>query len=256
MIEISTAQIYDLITAFFLPLSRILGVFASAPFFSHRSIPVLFRLGLGLALTIVIFPVLPTIQSVDPTSFQGLIMLLTQMLVGLAIGFTMQILFAGVEMAGEMISMTMGLGFASFFDPQKLGRSFSLSQLLTLISILLFISSDYHLVFIGALIESFNSLPVDQISLGSLSISKLPNFGMTIFEVGVHLSLPIVTIILITNMAFGILTKAAPQLNLFGVGFPATLLAGYISLLLILTYWDDQLIAYIEHGLHIVQDLF
>jgi flagellar biosynthetic protein FliR len=109
---------------------------------------------------------------------------------------------------------------------------------------------------ISEIIDSFKSLPIDQLSLGTLSISQLPNFGMTIFEIGVHLSLPIVTILLITNMAFGILTKAAPQLNLFGVGFPATLLAGYISLLFILTYWDDQLVAYIENGLNIVQDLF
>jgi flagellar biosynthetic protein FliR len=256
MIEISPSQIYDLIAAFFLPLTRILGVFATAPFFSHRSVPMTFRLGLSLAMTIVVFPVLPPIQPVDPASFAGLAMLLTQMLIGLAIGFTMQIVFAGVEMAGEMISMTMGLGFASFFDPQSLGRSFSLSQLLTLVSILLFICSDYHLILISEIIDSFNSLPIDQLSLGTLSISQLPNFGMTIFEIGVHLSLPIVTILLITNLAFGILTKAAPQLNLFGVGFPATLLAGYVSLLFILTYWDDQLVAYIENGLNIVQDLF
>lgn len=256
MIEISTSEIYNLIAYFFLPLTRILGVFATAPFFSHRSIPIWFKLGTSFALTIIIFPSLPQTQMVDPTSLQGALMLLTQMLIGLAIGFSMQFLFAGIEMAGEMITMTMGLGFASFFDPQSLGRSFSLSQLLTLTSILIFISSDYHLIFIGTLINSFNSLPVDQLFLGESSINKLPEFGMTIFEIGVHLSLPIITILLITNMAFGVLTKAAPQLNLFGVGFPATLLAGYVSLLLILTYWDDQLIQYIEKGLKIVDELF
>ena len=256
MIDFNPSQFYDLIAAFFLPLTRILGIFSAAPFFGHRSIPVMVRVSFGFALTLVVMPVLPEIRPVDPVSLDGFALMIKEFLIGIAISYCMLIIFVGIEMAGEIISMTMGLGFASFFDPQTMGRNFAVSQLATLIAILLFLGNDLHLVFLETVINSFTSLPVDKMPSGVLSLEKIQYFGKTLFEIGTHLSLPITTIILITNLAFGVLNKAAPQLNLFSVGFPASLLVGYISMLYILAYWDDALLDYLSLGLKRLQDIF
>lgn len=241
MLSINIDQLYELIPLFFIPLSRILGLMTTAPVLGHRTVPIQYKIGYGSAITLLVMPFLTKPDINELASIEGLIVITKEYIIGIAIGLTMQMVFTGVELAGEMISMTMGLGFSSFFDPQSQGRSYSLSQLLTLLAVLIFISNNYHLHMIKILVESFNNISTEIVFKDLLSVNQLPHIASMIFETGVHLSSPIVTIILITNLTFGILTKAAPQLNLFGIGFPATLLAGYASLLLVMIYLENIL---------------
>jgi flagellar biosynthetic protein FliR len=148
------------------------------------------------------------------------------MLIGLGIGFSIRIVFAAVEMAGEISSLTMGLGFATFFDPQTKGRSSAISQFLALLATMAFLSVNGHLVLLSVLAESFTSLPISASPINGGGFEQLANWGGRIFSAGLQLSLPIVAALLITNVALGILTRAAPQLNLFGIGFPITLGVG------------------------------
>jgi flagellar biosynthetic protein FliR len=141
-----------------------------------------------------------------------------------------------VEMAGEVASMTMGLGFATVFDPQSRGRSSAVSQFLALISTLAFLSVNGHLYLIEVLAESFISLPISATPMSSSLGLQVAKWGGIIFTTGLQLSLPIVAALLITTVALGILTRAAPQLNIFGIGFPISLGVGLLLLSQTLPY--------------------
>ena len=144
--------------------------------------------------------------------------------------------FSAVELAGEIISMTMGLGFAIFFNPQSQGRSSSVSQFLSLMATMAFLAINGHLIIISALVDSFTTLPISATPLHAAGFFQVAKWGGIIFSTGVQISLPVVAALLITNIALAILTRAAPQLNLFGIGFPLTLGVGFLMLWLVLPY--------------------
>jgi len=218
------------------PLSRILGLVAAAPLFGNAAVPVSTKVSLGVLLAMIIAPTVPALPATDPMSMAGLLILTQEMLIGLAMGFSIRIVFAAIEMAGEISSLTMGLGFASFFDPQTKGRSSAISQFLTMLATLMFLTVNGHLVLLAALAESFVSLPISASPINGGGFQQLAAWGGEIFRSGVQISLPIVAALLLTNVALGILTRAAPQLNIFGIGFPVTLGVGLLVLAMVLPY--------------------
>jgi flagellar biosynthesis protein FliR len=234
MITISSTLLQTWIISLILPLTRVLAVIASAPILSHSSIPKRIKLGLGIVLTLIMIPTLPPIPAFDVFSFQGLWMLIQQLIIGAAIGFCMRLVFSAIELAGHLMGMTMGLGFASFFDPQTSGQTTAVSQFLVMLAMLIFLSLDGHLLIVTAIENSFISMPIG-VEVNSVDYMKIVEWGSTIFSAGLLLSLPVVTALLITNMALGILTKTAPQLNIFGIGFPITIGVGFIILAVSLT---------------------
>ncbi len=163
-------------------------------------------------------------------------------------GFAMRIVFAAVEMAGEVASLTMGLGFATFFDPQTQGRTSAISQFLALLATTIFIAANVHLVVLEVLAESFISMPVAASPMGGGLAVELVRWGGTIFAAGLQLSLPIVAALLITNVALGILTRAAPQLNIFGIGFPISLGVGLLVISLTLPFLGGPLQGLLNQG--------
>jgi len=255
MAEFTTEQLFSLVSAFFWPLVRVLGLFSSAPFFSHRSLPIRIRVSLGVAITFLIAPTLAPFPITDPLSWMGLLILTQQFLIGIAIGFIMRLIFSGVELSGELIGMTMGFGFASFFNPQSGGQSSAINQLLSLLTILIFMATDLHLQLLESLVESFTSLPIGSNTLGKNSFQQLAFLGKNIFSISIQLSLPIIAALLMTNMALGVLTKAAPQLNLFGIGFPITMLVGFLMIDLLLPYWSMPLYVNLQQGINMIRTL-
>lgn len=249
MVSVSSDLLQTWIISLLWPLTRILGVIAAAPIFNHSSIPNQVKLGLGIMLTLIIVPTLPAMPNFEIFSFQGLLILVQQLVIGLAIGFSMRLVFSAVELAGQLIGMSMGLGFASFYDPQTQGQSTAVNQFLVLLSMLIFLSLDGHLLIVTAVANSFTSMPI---SVGGSSINpmKIALWGETIFSAGLLLALPAVTALLITNMALGILTKTAPQLNLFGIGFPITLSIGFVVLALSLPGMLKPIQNFIEQGVN------
>lgn len=241
MIDINQDWLYGLLTSHVLVLVRLLGVFTLAPLFGNRAIPVTMRIGLGLSITLLIVPTLPPVQW-DLLSGAGLFALVQQFLLGIATGFSLMLILTAVELAGELIAMTMGLGFATFFDPQSQGHSSSISQFLSTLTVLIFMGCDLHLQFLEALVESFKRMPLDTPVLNRPLYHELAAQGGQIFLSALQLALPLLSALLIVNMTLGVLTRAAPQLNLFGIGFPLTLLAGYVMLYLMLPYWTPSLV--------------
>jgi flagellar biosynthetic protein FliR len=236
MITLSSADINMWIAGLLWPLTRILALISAAPIFGNSAVPPSVKVSLSVAIAVIVAPAVPAWPAVDPMSYAGLLIVLQEMLIGLAMGFSIRIIFAAVEMAGEISSLTMGLGFATFFDPTTQGRSSAISQFLSLVATMAFLAINAHLVLLSALVESFSTLPVSALPIYGGGFKQLADWGGKIFSVGVQLSLPIVAALLITNVALGILTRAAPQLNLFGIGFPITLGVGLLVVAMTLPY--------------------
>lgn len=254
MISFSAVTLYAWIGAFLWPLTRILGLISAAPVFGHSSVPITFKIGLGVILAIIVAPNLTHLPEVNPASLPGILILIQQFIIGTAMGFVMRLVFMAIDMAGAIIGMTMGLSFASFFDPETAGQTTSISQFLTLLSTLIFLSINGHLILIANLIDSFTTLPIG-LWPGNHIFLQMVNWSGIIFRSGVQLSLPVVAALLITNIALGILTRASPQLNLFVIGFPITIGLGYLAIALSLTYLTVPIELVLQHGLEFTQQM-
>jgi flagellar biosynthesis protein FliR len=248
MISVTTAQLHAWLAAFAWPLARILSLIASAPVIGNPSLPVSVKIGLGLLLTVLVAPLLPPPPTLDPASAAGLLILAQQVLIGLAMGFAMQVVFWAAEMAGELVGLQMGLGFATLYDASVPGFIPIIGQYLGIVVSLAFLAIDGHLLLLSALVESFQVLPFAPLSAPS-GLRALVEWGGSIFSFSVALSLPLLAALLITNLALGVLTRAAPQLNIFAVGFPLTILIGMLALALVMPYLAPALQRLFMEGL-------
>lgn len=249
MITLSGAELDAWIASFFFPLTRILALLAVAPPFSNAALPTSIRLAIGVAVTFALVPALPVVAGVAPASGMGLAVLVQQMVIGVAMGLAMQIVSAAIDFAGDIIGLQMGLGFATFYDPTNASRTPVISEFLSLLGVLVFFSADGHLMVLATLAESFAAFPVGAPLPGVGSWSNLVYGAFVIFASGLMLALPLVCALLITNTALGVLTRAAPQLNLFAVGFPLTLTGGLVIFIVTLNSLATPLLAIYEHGL-------
>ena len=154
-----------------------------------------------------------------------------ELLIGTAIGMVMQLAFDALDLAGQTISMTMGLGFATSIDPQRGANVPAVGQLFTMMGILIYLALNGHLLLLGALANSFQSLPIGGANLDPNFLLSIAIWGGRIFETGLMVALPVVIALLIVNLALGVVTRAAPQLNLFGIGFSITMLCGFFVLI-------------------------
>lgn len=255
MISFTSAELNTLIAGLLWPLTRILGLVATAPLFGNVSIPARVKVCLGVLLALIVAPAVPSLPATDPMSLTGLLILMQQLVIGLAMGMAMRIVFAAVEMAGEIVGMTMGLGFATFFDPMSKSHSSAISQFLSLVTLMLYLAANFHLMLFATLVDSFTTMPVAAGSFGMGSFEQLALWGGRIFSAGMQLSLPIVAALLINNIALGILTRAAPQLNIFGIGFPIAIGVGFIMLALTLPYLAVPVERLLQEGIVTVQQL-
>ncbi len=259
MISFTSAQWSAWLAAFIFPLARILAVIASTPLLGDKEVPLQVRIGLGVLLTVIVAPTLQIPAAIDPGSLQGLLMLLEQVLVGVVMGFTVRIIFTAVEMAGEVAGLQMGLGFASFYDPQNASFQPVLAQFLGVIVSLAFLAMDGHLLVLAALADSFQSFPIGTAMLSATGLHTLVSWSGSLFADALQISLPILAALMMTNLALGILTRSAPQLNLFAVGFPITLGMGFLVLALSMPYFRPLIEHFSHAGLsamqHVAQQL-
>lgn len=174
--------------------------------------------------------------------------MIQQIIIGVAMGFTIRLIFNAVEMAGELAGLQMGLGFASFYDPINAVQSAVIAQWMGIIAGLAFLAVDGHLYILSALAESFQTLPIGNM-MPSRGFYGIAQWGGSIFAYALQISLPIIAALLITNIALGILNRAAPQLNLFAIGFPITLAIGFFVLALSIPYFAPMLERLAQDGI-------
>jgi flagellar biosynthetic protein FliR len=251
MITFTTAELNALIAAFIYPLSRILALFVSSPPFNNASLPGRVRLMLGLAVTVAILPAMATpgtIPDVAPTSSAGLVILAEQMLIGYAMGFSMRLSFAAIDMSGNAFSVQMGLGFATSYDPTSASQTAVVSEMIGILALLMFLSIDGHLMILSTLERSFHVLPIGALPK-SASWANLANAGAIVFSSGLLLALPIIVALFITNTALGVLARVAPQLNIIVVGFPVTITLGFCALYVCMPYLANPMLRLFETGI-------
>ncbi|HKJ22640.1 MAG TPA: flagellar biosynthetic protein FliR [Gammaproteobacteria bacterium] len=226
----TAAQIMSLLGAYVWPFTRIGAMVSVAPILGTHSVPMRIRLGLAIALTMVIAPMVPPIRGIALFSIAGVIVTFQQFLIGLAIGFSVRLVFSAMETGGNAVANLMGLGFANVVDPQNGVQVPVLSQFFTTLAALLFLSLDGHLVLVQVMTDSFRTLPVGITGLSRGGVWQLVSWAGWIFTGGVLIALPAIAALLIVNVSFGVMTRAAPQLNIFAVGFPITLILGFVVL--------------------------
>lgn len=255
MITLTSAELNAWIVAFFFPLARILALLASAPPFNNAALTMRVRLLAGIAIAIAITPALPKMPAIEPASGLGLLLIAQQMVIGFAMGFSMRLVFTAIDLAGTAISMQMGLGFATAYDPESTSQTPVVSEFLGMLALLVFMAINGHLMVIATLAQSFTALPIGG-AIGAASWSNIANAGAIIFSSGLLLALPLVVALLITNVALGVLGRVAPQLNLMAIGFPITLVLGLFALLVSMSYLAAPLQQMFEYGLRAMLGYF
>lgn len=248
MISFTSAQLDVWIATFMFPLARVLALMASAPVFSNAALSPQIRLVIGLAIGLGLAPALPPMPPIAPGSWLGIAVLAQQVLIGVVLGFTLRMVFSAVDMAGELIGLQMGLSFATFYDPQSASETPVVSEFLGLLTTLLFLAMNGHLLMLSVLAESFKLLPVATTPFAANGLAFLLSWSAILFSAGLMLALPIIAALLIANIALGVLARVASSLNIFAVGFPVTMVAGFTVMMLSLPYFGTAMEKLYDRG--------
>ncbi len=230
MISFTDTQLIGWLSAFLLPLFRVLGLMTSAPLLSNRGFPARARVALAAVIAMMVAPFVDMPKGVDLGSADALLLVGREVLIGLAIGFVARLIFTAFELAGEMIGLQMGLSFAGYFDPSAGSQSNAVGRTINAFSMLTFVSLNGPLLLLAVVVQSFAVFPIAPglpTSWASLSPVQL---GADVFALGLALALPFTALLLFMNLVLGVISRVAPQFNVFAVGFPVTIGAGLILL--------------------------
>lgn len=230
MISVTDTQILAWIAGFLLPLFRVLAMISSAPVLSSRSFPTRAKVALAGLVALVASPFA---GSVDPTALAGpalMVLVAREVMIGAMIGFAARMMFAAFELAGEAIGLQMGLSFAGFFDPQSGGNGNAVGRFVNTIAMLTFVAVNGPLAMIATVIQSMTVFPVGEPSFAFLGTHSPAQLGGEVFALGVNLALPFLALLMFVNIALGVISRVAPQLSIFAVGFPVTVGAGLLLL--------------------------
>lgn len=245
-------EITAMIGAYLWPLFRIGAMFMVVPIIGSNSVPTRIRMMMTLAVTSIVVPVLPHTTAIDPFSLASLFIIFQQVIIGVAMGFTLVLAFNALVTGGQVIAMQMGLGFASMVDPQNGTQVPVLSQFYLLMATLLFLAFDGHLVMIELLVDSFTVLPIAPDGITRNGFWAIASWGTQLFAGAVWLAIPAVAALLVVNIAFGVMARAAPQLNIFAIGFPVSMMMGYIVILFVLPAMVPQFTQLVESVFELV----
>lgn len=234
MLQFTGTELMGWVGGMLWPFIRIGAMMVAAPVFSASSLPVRIRVLLALLIAWLLLPVLPAPPVVDLISADAFLISIYQVLIGVAMGFILQMVFAVFVIAGQSIAMGMGLGFASVVDPQNGVQVPVISQSLLIMITLIFLALDGHLMFLELMAESFRLLPVGVIHPDPGQLWELVIWGGYMFAGGLLVAIPVVAGLLLVNIAFGVASRAAPQLNIFAVGFPVMIMTGFVLIIQVL----------------------
>jgi flagellar biosynthetic protein FliR len=255
MISLTAGQIEAWMAAYLWPLIRIGACLMVAPIFGARFVPGRYRIILAGSITLLVAPLLPTMPQVSPFSGPGLVITVQQIIIGVAIGFVLQIVFDALAMGGQLLANTMGLSFAFNVDPLRGASAPVLGQFFTLIATLTFLALDGHIAIIHVLVDGFRDMPVGTTGLGTDGYWQIVLWGSQLFRGALMVALPGLTALLIVNLAFGVVSRAAPSLNLFAIGFPVTLVGGLLIVLAGLPSMQDAFIQLMRESMSFAGNL-
>ncbi len=255
MLTLTSGQIEAWMAAYLWPLLRIGACLMVAPVFGARFVPGRYRIVLAGAVTLIVAPLLPAMPDVSPFSPQGIVITVQQLVIGVSIGFVLQIVFDALAMGGQLLANTMGLSFAFNVDPLRGTSAPVLGQFYTLLATLTFLALNGHVAIIQGLVDGFRTLPVGTTGLGAQGYWQIVSWGSQLFRGALMVALPGLTALLIVNLAFGVVSRAAPSLNLFAIGFPVTLVGGLLIVLAGLPAVQDGFIALMRESMAFASSL-
>ena len=232
MFSVNEAQLLAWLNPLLWPFIRTMALFAGMPIFSDRTVPMRVRIGLAMFISICAQASMPPIPAMPLDSFPLLTLLIAQQLVvGLSMGFAVRLVFAALEFSGEIIGLQMGLNFAGFFDPSTGSQGTASSRFFGSMVAFLFVAINGHLLLINALVQSFTAFPVGDEPFHFLRVAQPQAWGGEIFSIGLWIALPLVTMLLFVNLVLGMISRVAPQISVFSVGFPLTVSVGLVGML-------------------------
>ncbi len=221
-------QIAMFIQQYTLPLFRISAMFMVMPIIGARTVPMRVKTSLAVLVTILVVPLIPELPPVKSFSLNSSVFVAQELVIGLITGFIFQIVFQAFVLGGQFMAMKMGLGFASMNDPSNGVQTTVISQFFLMLVTMMFVSIDGHIVLIKILVDSFETLPPGEWVITRDMFTQLLSMANWMFSSALIFALPILTSLLFVNVAFGIMSRSAPQLNIFAIGFPFTLVMGLV----------------------------
>lgn len=248
-------ELLAVVAQYLLPFFRIAAFIGTMPVIGTGLVSARIRLMLAIAVSAAVIPPMSPIPAVDPLSLQMVMLIAQQVIIGASMGFVLQIIFAAVVNGGQIVGMQMGLGFAQMMDPQTGVSVPVVSQFFNLLTILLFLALNGHLIAITIIVESFQVLPIGQGGLANEGLLGLAKFGAWIFSGGLLMALPAVAALLLINIIMGVITRATPQMNIFAVGFSITIAGGFMVLAVALASIGHQIESMLGGGLDFMRTL-
>lgn len=236
--------IMEWLAAYLWPFCRVSAMLMTMIIIGSETISPMVRVKLGLLITVAIAPLLPAMPAIELFSLNGFLVTINQLLIGVALGFVSQFLIQTFIIAGQVIALQTGLGFASMVDPINGGSTPVVGQLYLMLGTSVFFAIDGHLTMLRLVTLSFHSLPVALSGLSLGALQEIVGFGAVMFEAALAVSLSAIIAMLIINFSFGVMTRAAPQLNIFSLGFAISMLCGLLIMWLSLGSFLDH---YLNH---------
>jgi len=234
MLTFTEAQVWEWLSPLVWPFLRVLALLGTMPVFGQRGVPARVRVALAFLIALCAQASLPAMPVVPLDSPAAFLMVVQQLVVGLSLAFAVRIVFTAVEFAGEIIGLQMGLNYAGFFDPATGGQATAVSRFFGISVSWLFIVINGHLLLVAAVVQSFRAFPVGPEPFAFLRAVQPQVWGSEIFSLGLWIALPLVAMLLFTNLVLGIISRVAQQMNVFAIGFPITLGVGLLGVLLTL----------------------
>ncbi|MEO6364371.1 MAG: flagellar biosynthetic protein FliR [Caldimonas sp.] len=234
MLTFTEAQVLAWVTPLLWPFLRVLALFSALPVIAQRGVPIRLRIGLAFLIAFCAQASMPPVAPIALDSSAAVMAVLQQVLIGVSLGFAVRIVFAAIEFAGEAIGLQMGLNFAAFFNPMTASEETSVARFFGVTISWLFIVSGGHLLVIAAVVQSFTAFPVSAEPFAFLRTVQPQRWGAEIFSLGLWIAMPLVGMLLFTNLVLGVISRVAQQMNIFAIGFPITLGVGLVGVMLTL----------------------
>ena len=234
MLTFTEAQVLAWISPLLWPFLRILALFSALPVMGQRNVPMRLRVALAFLIALCAQVTLPAMPVIPLDSGPAMLAIVQQVLIGVSLGFAVRIVFAAVELGGEIVGLQMGLNFAGFFNPMTGGEATAVSRFFGVMVSWLFLVIGGHLLLINAVVQSFQAFPVSAEPFAFLRMVQPQVWGAEMFRLGLWIALPLIAMLLFVNLVLGIISRVAQQMNIFAIGFPITVSVGLIGVLLTL----------------------
>ena len=250
MFTITEAQILGWVTPVIWPFIRVLAMLQVLPVLGQRVVPARVRIPLAFMVAVCAQGVAPPIEPVPLDSALAVLLLVQQLLIGLSLGFAVRIIFAALEFAGEVSGLQMGMNFAGFFDPVLASQGTAIGRFYATLVGFLFIVLNGHLTVIHAVVQSLTVFPVGPEPFAFLRSTMPHTWGAEIFSMGLWIAMPIIAVLLFVNVVLGVISRVAPQVNIFSIGFPITMGLGLISMMMMLPLLQTPFVAALDRMLN------